>query len=110
MEGGLEDTYVLNWSSLQLNPSEFFINISQENEDPQTDDLKHKKSSALAPPRMQSDKNNSKCQLCSQSFTLWVRRHNCRRCGAVVCKSCSKHKGYVFYVQHKVRVCNKCFQ
>ncbi|KAJ1726825.1 hypothetical protein LPJ61_004937 [Coemansia biformis] len=32
------------------------------------------------------------CHQCCQRFTLFVRRHHCRRCGLVVCDSCSSKR------------------
>lgn len=48
------------------------------------------------------------CQL--STFTMFNRRHHCRRCGLVVCAQCSPHKAIVQgYGTLKVRVCNSCF-
>jgi len=40
------------------------------------------------------------------------RRHHCRRCGNLVCKSCSKHKKLLSNIDKNkpVRVCNDCHQ
>lgn len=43
------------------------------------------------------------------AFTMFNRRHHCRRCGRVVCAPCSSHKMLVQgYGTLKVRVCNSC--
>lgn len=48
------------------------------------------------------------CQL--STFTMFNRRHHCRRCGLVVCAQCSPNKAIVQgYGTLKVRVCNSCF-
>lgn len=31
------------------------------------------------------------CMKCGVQFGIWVRRHHCRHCGALVCASCSQH-------------------
>ena len=55
-----------------------------------------------------ADQSTALCTLCSERFTLLRRRHHCRRCGAVVCGSCSANSipipGYV----KPQRVCNVC--
>ncbi|KAJ2681305.1 hypothetical protein H4R19_007370, partial [Coemansia spiralis] len=38
------------------------------------------------------DEATSACRQCRQPFTLFVRRHHCRRCGLVVCDSCSSRR------------------
>lgn len=47
------------------------------------------------------------CNLCHVSFSLFIRRHHCRRCGEVFCDACSsfkwKIKGQI------LRVCGPCF-
>eukprot|EP01156_Anaeramoeba_ignava_P005526 Anaeramoba_ignava/a269_31.p1 GENE.a269_31~~a269_31.p1 ORF type:complete len:278 (-),score=115.31 a269_31:25-858(-) len=32
------------------------------------------------------------CYVCDSLFTAWKRKHHCRKCGQVVCHSCSSHK------------------
>lgn len=51
------------------------------------------------------------CMHCQSSiFTMFNRRHHCRRCGRVVCAQCSPQKIIVeSYGNLKVRVCNACF-
>ncbi|KAJ1528811.1 hypothetical protein ONE63_007188 [Megalurothrips usitatus] len=51
------------------------------------------------------------CMSCQVStFTMFNRRHHCRRCGRVVCAQCSPHKALVFgYGTLKVRVCSSCY-
>eukprot|EP01124_Arcella_intermedia_P010327 TRINITY_DN1683_c0_g1_i1.p1 TRINITY_DN1683_c0_g1~~TRINITY_DN1683_c0_g1_i1.p1 ORF type:complete len:1008 (-),score=197.75 TRINITY_DN1683_c0_g1_i1:84-3107(-) len=47
------------------------------------------------------------CMLCSKKFTQLRRRHHCRRCGWVVCASCSNNSR-VLPGQGKVKVCDNC--
>ncbi|BGP12902.1 hypothetical protein JCM10213_005146 [Rhodosporidiobolus nylandii] len=42
-------------------------------------------------PVWQPDEAASECVRCSKRFTLFNRKHHCRRCGFVVCASCSPH-------------------
>lgn len=47
------------------------------------------------------------CQL--STFTMFNRRHHCRRCGRVVCAQCSPHTMLIEgYGDLKVRVCRSC--
>nr|XP_045583880.1 uncharacterized protein LOC123746406 [Procambarus clarkii] len=52
------------------------------------------------------------CPVCEVAiFSMFCRRHHCRRCGRVVCSSCSRHKNVVQgYDNLLVRVCSECYQ
>ena len=43
-------------------------------------------------PKWQPDSEVSVCPICSRQFTFWFRKHHCRKCGRVVCASCSPHR------------------
>jgi FYVE zinc finger len=43
-------------------------------------------------PKWQPDSEVSECPICSRPFTFWFRKHHCRKCGRVVCASCSPHR------------------
>ncbi|KAL8872355.1 MAG: hypothetical protein Q9174_001997, partial [Haloplaca sp. 1 TL-2023] len=43
-------------------------------------------------PRWQPDSEVTKCPICNTSFGFWYRKHHCRKCGRVVCASCSPHR------------------
>ena len=47
---------------------------------------------------------------CNKTFTALNRRHHCRKCGILVCGSCSKGKTFVPEVSrmHSVRICDDC--
>lgn len=47
--------------------------------------------SIILPP-WQADDDVSECPVCKTPFTIWYRRHHCRKCGRVVCGSCSPHR------------------
>lgn len=40
----------------------------------------------------QSDKSATQCTLCNTHFSLIIRRHHCRVCGAIVCNTCSSFR------------------
>jgi len=56
------------------------------------------------------DEVATQCMRCDAEFGYIVRKHHCRSCGAVVCKSCSAYTAIVAGVdkQKEVRVCNVC--
>ncbi|KAF9393607.1 hypothetical protein CPC16_001597 [Podila verticillata] len=42
--------------------------------------------------KWESDYKAIECRECHRKFSLWLRRHHCRRCGHVVCDRCSSHR------------------
>ncbi|KAG0349384.1 hypothetical protein BG004_007011 [Podila humilis] len=42
--------------------------------------------------KWESDYKAIECRECRRKFSLWLRRHHCRRCGHVVCDRCSSHR------------------
>jgi hypothetical protein len=73
----------------------------------------------------ESDKplSSRSCMICGIKYTLFIRKHHCRRCGISVCDNCSKntlnltgyledkkpHKYLDHDVEKDVRVCNLCY-
>jgi len=53
----------------------------------------------------------SLCMVCKKTkFSVIERRHHCRKCGAVVCASCSKGKFVLRKISSKpLRVCDGCY-
>lgn len=51
------------------------------------------------------------CMACHiEYFNVFSRRHHCRRCGRVVCYTCSQHSMVVEgFGPYKVRVCDDCY-
>ncbi|KAJ5580277.1 uncharacterized protein N7459_006262 [Penicillium hispanicum] len=43
-------------------------------------------------PRWQPDTEVSCCPICGTVFGFFYRKHHCRKCGRVVCASCSPHR------------------
>ncbi|KAL8665620.1 MAG: hypothetical protein Q9202_002124 [Teloschistes flavicans] len=43
-------------------------------------------------PRWQPDSEVTSCPICGTTFGFWNRKHHCRKCGRVVCSSCSPHR------------------
>lgn len=65
---------------------------------------------APAAPVWMPDSNQTKCPLCSRAFTVFFRRHHCRKCGQLCCEACSRTRVIQpnISVSHKVRVCDQC--
>jgi hypothetical protein len=64
-------------------------------------------SSNIVLPPWQPDNEADSCTVCKTSFSLWYRRHHCRKCGRVVCSNCSPHRITIprqFIVQHPAEV------
>ncbi|KAL0969454.1 hypothetical protein UPYG_G00227580 [Umbra pygmaea] len=59
------------------------------------------------------DAQQTLCMVCQrEKFTMFNRRHHCRRCGRLVCHACSDHKmvveGYT-EEEAEVRMCDQCY-
>jgi hypothetical protein len=56
------------------------------------------------------DGHSPSCMVCTKGFSFFNRRHHCRKCGYLVCGTCSKNK-YVLrglWEMGGSRVCDKC--
>uniref|UniRef100_A0A670Z2X0 Zinc finger FYVE domain-containing protein 26 n=1 Tax=Pseudonaja textilis TaxID=8673 RepID=A0A670Z2X0_PSETE len=65
------------------------------------------------PPKQQwiPDDTEVTCMVCkTERFTMFNRRHHCRRCGRLVCSSCSTKKMAVEACkENPARVCDQCY-
>ncbi|XP_050190964.1 zinc finger FYVE domain-containing protein 26 isoform X4 [Myiozetetes cayanensis] len=65
------------------------------------------------PPKQQwiPDETETICMVCkTERFTMFNRRHHCRRCGRLVCSSCSTKKMAVEACRENLsRVCDQCY-
>ncbi|XP_051476159.1 zinc finger FYVE domain-containing protein 26 isoform X2 [Apus apus] len=65
------------------------------------------------PPKQQwiPDDTETICMVCkTERFTMFNRRHHCRRCGRLVCSSCSTKKMAVEACRESLsRVCDQCY-
>jgi hypothetical protein len=56
-----------------------------------------------------SDDEVSVCMCCNETqFSMFNRRHHCRRCGRVVCKPCSQYETVI--KNRRQRTCKDCYQ
>ncbi|EOA86699.1 hypothetical protein ACJQWK_08898 [Exserohilum turcicum] len=59
---------------------------------PQTNTTSARRQSDIVLPPWQPDSDVTQCPVCKRPFTFLLRRHHCRKCGRVVCASCSPHR------------------
>ena len=53
------------------------------------------------------DKERTDCMICATAFSFFGRKHHCRKCGWLVCGTCSSNK--VSSAGKDERVCDGCF-
>lgn len=72
--------------------------------------LNENKDTTTIAPVWTHDSLATKCNLCSQSFSLLNRRHHCRKCGGIVCSACSEFERLLpnIDLEKPVRVCDSC--
>ncbi|KAF2124500.1 FYVE-domain-containing protein [Dothidotthia symphoricarpi CBS 119687] len=58
----------------------------------QSSPASYRRGSDLVLPPWQPDVEVSQCPVCTRPFTFLFRKHHCRKCGRVVCSSCSPHR------------------
>ena len=64
----------------------------------------------LEEPDWVEDDKFSNCQICTSQFSLFVRRHHCRRCGKLLCGKCCHSKVDLWrmgFIDPQL-VCNTC--
>lgn len=79
-------------------------------------------------PTWVPDESRSSCFICSKAFSLFIRKHHCRRCGEIACTDCSSKKTILYEFlptnheeeipndpkgksyQRPLRVCDRCFE
>ncbi|GAM20731.1 hypothetical protein SAMD00019534_039060 [Acytostelium subglobosum LB1] len=67
---------------------------------------------AIKKPEWVPDNSSNKCEMCASEFTLFNRRHHCRRCGHLFCGECCSLNVSLpqqFGYTTRVKVCSKCF-
>lgn len=59
----------------------------------------------------QRDEDIKHCTACETEFTMFVRRHHCRRCGRIYCNDCSRNRAAMAGAAGGTlaRVCDRCF-
>lgn len=51
-----------------------------------------RRESDIVLPKWQPDHEATHCPVCHTEFGMFYRRHHCRKCGRVVCATCSPHR------------------
>lgn len=64
-------------------------------------------------PSWMDDSDTETCMssICSKVFSVYERKHHCRRCRNIYCNSCTSHhcKILLFSINDEVRVCDRCY-
>jgi len=63
---------------------------------------------AVRPPWV-ADSPIRYCKCCGISFSLFIRRHHCRRCGTVYCGVCTRTKANFLDERQNHRICRSCY-
>jgi hypothetical protein len=63
-------------------------------------------------PEWQDENTVSNCAACNGAFSLFNRKHHCRRCGKVFCTKCSDKKAALRHYGYDTpqRVCETCYE
>ncbi|GMR47891.1 hypothetical protein PMAYCL1PPCAC_18086, partial [Pristionchus mayeri] len=56
----------------------------------------------------EEDGGVKECRVCRGQFTITNRKHHCRRCGLIFCKSCSSGRVRLPSMANPARVCDGC--
>ena len=64
----------------------------------------------LATAQWQKDQEVDACPGCEAVFSLFLRRHHCRRCGRVFCNSCTSSRLQMAGAADPQRVCLSCYE
>jgi hypothetical protein len=61
-------------------------------------------------PVWQADAASDSCTQCQKKFTLWNRKHHCRKCGALVCSDHLKNREILPHISAtmKQKICDNC--
>ena len=51
------------------------------------------------------DNEYNNCNICKANFSLFFRKHHCRKCGYIYCKNCIN---YYLENTNKILICNTC--
>lgn len=63
-------------------------------------------------PKWQKNEDAPKCGACHRTFTLFLRRHHCRRCGRIFCDTCTQSRGTMaeWGYDQPQRQCADCYR
>jgi tetratricopeptide (TPR) repeat protein len=56
------------------------------------------------------DETCSNCSVCSTKFTIFRRKHHCRKCGNIICKNCLVNTSRASKSSRNIIHCKKCYE
>jgi len=59
-------------------------------------------------PIWDNDRTRTTCVICDVKFKVTRRRHHCRKCGKLVCGTCSTHRMNLPGIGNSRQVCDDC--
>mmetsp|Transcript_11640 Transcript_11640/g.17895 ORF Transcript_11640/g.17895 Transcript_11640/m.17895 type:complete len:247 (+) Transcript_11640:55-795(+) len=115
IEANYTDPQIERYRS-KLNPKRKTLNGSglSRNQGPPSSSHVLGRPAIQRPPVWVSDEVATNCMLCNSKFSLFWRRHHCRRCGLCVCNNCAPGKNTRPILEwgfaQPVRHCILCYQ
>ena len=101
-------------TSLQLNRKRDINNDKNINNQHVDQNLSKQLNTTLEEDRSRwvSDDDVLSCFQCEAKFSVFLRKHHCRRCGFIFCNECSKYRLElpIFGYNNKVRICGSCYR
>ncbi|WFC94438.1 hypothetical protein MBRA1_001068 [Malassezia brasiliensis] len=88
-DDGADDTSVRSWSTP---PPDTYASDASSNTSGASGAARHV---ARSVGQWEDDHDVRACRKCGRTFTFFVRKHHCRRCGCIFCDACTTHRAHL---------------